>query len=702
MGTPLKEFSPSHLDELLGINTYGNNSIIRNKVLLYMPQARFADVVNSVAITIGNSDEFKNLSEFFPWGSIGLNGELKPNDAYQEVGEPIVAVTKVPEDLALASSTAQMGTKVIFVDGARGLANDLQAFDDISEHQKMVILASSEEKEALSLLQDRNCPIWHMSPEEILIGETSIGDRMRSSLVGATIRAGETRRDVKVTVIDCYDDTLQRIAETLENAAELLQSSEDTQEGEQIIRRLYGILFTCSECCFGVGEETKALLRATQDEVKQYRKWLDPVVARKIGEATDQLTRIIEDGTFGEGKTEALLEYLLEEGQGLRVVATRTPRTADNLRVGLEKLGSTIPVLSIPAITLDRDYAGIILPAWPNKRRFTRLKAQAVTSNICILAYPFEKKWVTHFQAWEHKQERSNRMDTEVRSLILGIEPRLITPTLERYRPEPPASGPGLDLPIFRIEDRVATRRIEPPAVAGVGEEGREAQLVRFSGDCYALMTEWSKLPRLNQLIDGTNETKLIFIPVSKLSPGDYVLFRASGNKELVRLVAEEVIGPEKYERRRNLAERWKVSLRRLGTSPIDVQQWLAVYGLKRTPATIGGWLNSEDRIGPQDFRDIKFIAKAARDEELLSIRDDVAEAISYIRKAHIQAGHLLTKLLLGELGGRLDRLDEQPMLLETDFGEAWVVHVQMVEGKRKQYPLNFVNQLRWTEDEGF
>ena len=77
---------------------------------------------------------------------------MEPNDAYQVTGEPIVAVTKVAEDLVLASSSATVATKGVLVDGARGVVRDLQAFDDIADQQRMVILASSEETDELDLL----------------------------------------------------------------------------------------------------------------------------------------------------------------------------------------------------------------------------------------------------------------------------------------------------------------------------------------------------------------------------------------------------------------------------------------------------------------------------------------------------------------------------------------------------------------------
>ena len=226
--------------------------MIRNTVLLYIAQARFEEIVGAIVLAPGQPNGFDGLSGFLPWGSIGQDGELKANDAYQVAGEPIVAVTRVPEDLALASSSATVATKVVLVNGARGLARDLQAFDDIVDRQRVVILASSDETEALDLLRDRGRPIWHMSPDEILIGEAFAGNRARASLVGATIRAADTRQRVKVTMVDCQDSALQAVATSLERAATMIGDSEEVHESEEILARLYGntprvqrVLFRC-------------------------------------------------------------------------------------------------------------------------------------------------------------------------------------------------------------------------------------------------------------------------------------------------------------------------------------------------------------------------------------------------------------------------------------------------------------------------
>ena len=690
----------SHLDNLLDLSSSGNNSLFKNIVMVHMARSKFSRASDEIALAQEDIEILETLSEFLPWGSIGPNGELKSNDAYQVTGEPVIAATRVPEDLALASTVAEAGTKIVLADGARGLARDLQAFNDIVNRQRLVILASPEEVEALEILRDHDCPIWHMSPEEVLIGEHSAKRRERTSLVGSTIRAADARRRMSVEVVDCQHDLLQSVAESLGRAATLVADSDELDEADEIFASLYSILLECGECCFGAEVETEAKLNSAKELVARNGRWLPKEFTIEIDAAIRGLAKVITDKLSGKGKAHALLRTILNENYENWAVLTRSPRTADILDRDLNERGFDVPVLPVSAISPDSEFVGVILPAWPNSQKFARLKNMAVTSDIRILAYPFEVQWVTRHQSRERTQERSNQMDAKTRSSILGIEPRFLSPTT-RHRSNLPVQDTRSDLPIFRFVDRVEERKIRRPATASEGEEGREAQLVQFFRDCYTLLTEWAELPRLNNLIDSANvdDAGLEHVGVTQLVPGDFVLFRASEDKEFIRQIAEDILGLEEYEKIRNIAERWRASLRRLGNSPSEVQHLLESFGLSRNPATVAGWLHSPYRIGPGNFKDIEVIARAGKDTQLFSRRKEVIRAISHIRRAHIAAGKQLTQLILGELSGHLNKLDDQPVLLDLKYGEAWVVQVDKIDFERRNYPANSVNRLLWADD---
>ena len=505
-------------------------------------------------------------------------------------------------------------------------------------------------------------------------------------------------------MVDCRDDFLQAAAESLERVAEKTANHEEAFEVEEALARLFRILFECSECCFGVGEGTISDLRAAKEQLSQHARWLEPAVRGELLQAVNALERACTLGS-GEQKADAILSILADR-DGTWAVVARSPRTAERLRDGLDALGADVPVLPVSAVSTDHEFNGIVLPAWPNDKRFTRLRNLSVTPDIRILAYPFESKWVVRHQSRDRARSRSTRLGSGTLSSILGIESQFLTSSniVGNDTEEPPEKEINLDLPVFKLEERVARRHVTHPALDSSGEDGREAQLIQFFGGCYALLTEWAELPLLNELIDSSqgNNVKLVSATASRLSTGDFVLFRASGDKEFLRLIAEENIGVQEYQRIRDIAERWKVSLRRLGRGPASIQRRLAEHGLVRTPPTVAGWLVNPDRIGPGNHDDIEIIATVAEDTELLAIKEDVREAITRIRGAHLAAGTQLTRLILGELRGRLNELGDQPTLLDLDYGHAWVVQVESVETERQEYAANQVNRLLWVADSAF
>ena len=703
-GSDLGTFEPSPIDQLLELATCGNNSLIQNAVLVQMPRAHLARVAEATSLTPRHSKQLAPLSHFLPWGSIGPGGTLRPNDPFQVIGEPLIAATSILEDLASASSAADVGTRTAFVDGAGRLARNLQGFDDIADRQRLVVVASPDEGEDVELLKDRGCTVWNMSADEVLIGETPSGGRARASIVGGTVRAANVRRRYSMQMVDCRDDVLEAASTSLERVAEMIADCEEAPEVEEALARLFTILFECSECCFGVGEATNSDLQAAREQMARDLRWLEPVVRQELRNAVDALERAITIG-FGDEKEDALLSIYTGEA-GKWTVGVRSPRTAQRLQQDLNALGVDLPVLPVSAVTPDHEFAGIILPSWPNDYRFTRLRNLCITPDIRILAYPFESKWVLRYRARERTRAQSGRLETETLSSLLGIERRLISPLRDgdgKARDSPGRQIPP-DHPVFTLEDRVVRRRLTPSPLSSSGEDGRNAQLVRFFGGCHALLTEWAELPVLNDLIDSSKgeSARLTTAPVSRLSTGDFVLFRASGDKEFLRLIAEDALGTEEYRRLRSVAERWKTALRCLGDSPAAVQQRLADHGLQRTFPTISGWLGNPDRIGPRDRGDVEVIAKAAGDTELLSTIDVLQEAMTRIRGAHQSAGVQLTRLILEELRGRLNEIGDQPTLLDLGYGEAWVVQVESVETEHCECPPSQVNKLLWVADNAF
>jgi hypothetical protein len=705
--TNLGQRASGPLDRLLGLSSCGNNSIIRNVVLCNMPRSQFARTVDAVALApAGDTHSAEKLSRFLPWGSIGADGTLRANDAYQTVGEPLIAVSGVPGDVACNCSAALPNTKVVFADGPQRLARDLQAYDHIVERQKLVILASSAEEDDLQVLRDRGCTIWRMSGQEILLGEDAPQSRSRKSLVGATVRAADIRQRTLLRVIECHDNAFEKIAGALEAASSSFDETDQSIELDEALKRLFVVLFECSESCSRPADTMLQSIESARALINKNSRWLEPERAAALKDAITGLISVIEDSS-DRPKAAALIELLTErvqKGESWAVVG-RSPRTCARLADNLRDHGLHLDVAPISSISFQNEYDGIVLAGWPNESRFRRLLDQQAAPDIRILLYQFEKPWFDRYLLRAKQRDQIDTLTAAQRAEILQMS------TSQFYGADQPvpvvADSPSArvqDFPVFQFEARVARRRLGIVVPPSDGHDLRSTRLVRFAGGCHAFLTEWAQWPVLNDMIErgGTAGAKIGRKTVETLLPGDFLLFRAAGDKEFIRLIAEDRMGTEEYGRKRKLAERWKMALQALGSSPAIVQRRLADFDLDRTSVTVGSWLGDPEKIGPGTDADIKIIATAARDTSLLATLNEVADAISTIRSAHLSAGMRLSKLIYDELQGRIHDIGDEPTLLDLGYGDAWVVRVETVEDEEVSCTASKTNRLLWEADTEF
>ena len=693
----LGDYEPSSLDRLIDISTSGNNSLLKSTTYILMEQTKFNRLLNSIGLLRECVPSNCSSLGYLPWGSINSNGDLISNDTYMISGEPLISVTRIPEDLATAARKSDVGTKAIFVDGAKGIVSNLQAYDDIVQYQNMIIVASQEETDALLTLKKRGCPIWYLSPEEIMLGECATFNRSRTSFVGAPVCSASVQQDLIVKPVHCNNQNLETAAEHLSVISDQIREfKKDVPEIDRILGQLIYFLYDCSECCFGTDSNFHQRLDEIQDSVSHCSKWISKEVLNEIHGATQAFDAYITSGSSKTEKSDALLKILSKhKGDSQWAIITRTEMSAKHIQFNLDlkDVDTCIEVLSKNKLTNKCEYTGVIIPAWIFERYFLQIKYKGITSNINILVYPFEKERLFEFSKRDYKHKYSNRIDKQLRSTILGID-AVHLDNLDTLYSIP--SDKHSTKSIYSVERRVTQPRFRQPATASEGEESRAAQLVKFVGESYALLTEWVSVPCLNDVIDSFESGSLEFKKVSEILIGDLLLFKSSGDKDIMRLVAEEILGSQEYERLRSVASQWKVALLRTGNNPTVVRQSLAKHGLKRKTATISNWLNNPDLIGPGNLEDIEKIIHIAEDKELLSIVLDIIVSIKKIRSTHRSAGRKVTKLILEEIHQQLYHPGDQPMRLSLSYGEVWVVQVEEIESKTMPYPVNRINRLIW------
>ncbi|MCB1148401.1 MAG: DrmE family protein, partial [Leptospiraceae bacterium] len=253
-----------------------------------------------------------------------------------------------------------------------------------------------------------------------------------------------------------------------------------------------------------------------------------------------------------------------------------------------------------------------IMAGWPGKHLFSKLFNSGVTDKIQAVLYQNEISALNSYFKQKTKAEEAVRLTSEQKAEIIGCPSELFNnsqPEKTAETDQNKSEKAGLDdieakekTAIFNVD---WSMRPKLPSVSGQQrEQAIDAVYVSFNNDRCAYLTQNHRLPVIDpRTYQYKNKT------VEELAAGDIVVFRQSGDREILREIAEKLY-PESYEKLAVQAAEWKHWLNTLGTNVSDIWLKLSEHGLQRSFMTINNWVKNEDLIGPQNLKDILVIAE--------------------------------------------------------------------------------------------
>lgn len=721
--TDLGQFRLSPLDRLIGIQTGGNTSLFRNHVFYLSARVEFEDLASTIRLArrVNAGAGAGNVSaDIIPWGLISSDGRIEREDRYQRKDEPLIAVTHSVDYLADACEAAPRFSKFVIVNEAEKLSRNLQAYDRIAASQRVLIIASHRSVEAVDPLAERGATVWRLSAAELLLDE-SAGDRCRSNgLVGRLFRAVRNWQQLDLIPVGCSDDRLERVAAHLQTASNGISPEQADEQSGRLLGRLFSVLCHASDACDAPSgeeiEDAKGRLELCLKLIEEQAVWLSSEVASNLRAACQGLASVYEGkaGELGRSKGAALLQLVREligrNGQRVAVV-TRTSARAQATEAWLERQGMSLRVMSVGETGSDEEFGALVLTAWPNSRQLGDLIGRYVSPRIYLVGYEFERAWFRVFKRHQARRMAEGSLSAAEKSAMTGLPEGLLELLGEPApaREAGDSEGVGGRLSVSRIEDILHHRRKGVSAAVMSREEMREAKYVGFVGATYAHLTEWQHVPVVTALVRATASSRqaIAMRTVEELNAGDYIVFREGGESNIIRSIAEEIVGRERYAELREVAELWRTTLWRLSynaelrlADPRMVRQALHRWGLAIGIQTVRNWLHDETQIGPGDEGAIEAIAKASEDEGLLAKRTEVWEAIKAVRSLHVDAGFQLTRLLLEEIRKTPPRVAGRETRVDLGRGRAWMVEVEEIGASFEGRPSSQVNRLLWDEFE--
>lgn len=706
LNSDLGQSQPTVMGSILGIKTAINRNLLRNHVLVLGARKHFLEALDRWTIqttTLGGPLK-RMLKDEVSFGKVTEGGSLCFLDDYVAAGEPLVAIASRAEDLAAHCVSAGKFEKLVLVEEIDYLTRDWRAYDSITETQHTVILANDSQRESVLQLEERGCEVWRLSSDEILFGLPE--DKKHIPLREAVAKASNARNLI-ISGLPCKEESLDRAASELKVAAD----SVDTSDSGAIRELLYSLFRTLMFCAEYLGQDSTRfastahkLLALARGNLDRARVWLTPDAGARISQALDDMqvavARLSETDITPKGTV--LLETLRVTASAenrAAVLIVRGDTTPDEMRQWLNESGIQVGVYPLNSLPENEKFDRILVVSWPRSAKFDRLVHQYSADHLGLLAYPFEENWLDQYSKG-YQRSISRGISRKRKMQLLGLPSSdCLNEASESESPQSKEGFIKFDLPAERFLTR---RKIGRADQAGANEELHEemfdAFYVDFAGPTFAYLSDGHELPVLNAYISGQQASpgKVPLRSVDDLKEGDYVMFRESGDSDIIRFLAEDEIGKDKYQQLRITAGRWRVALQNLGSDPRQVLERLKPFGFSRHLQTVRGWLTDQNTICPQDITDVRKIAGAAHDKELFISLPELERARDELMSSHISAGFRLTELLLKELPKKIGLLGQGETEIDLGVGKVWVVRIEEIDRSPSLQRRSQVNRLLW------
>jgi hypothetical protein len=695
------------LEAIIGAQLFGNSGLVRTRILLVGTRAEFDRTLHDLAIRprAGFADAGR-LAELFLFGTVDAEGIPIVVEPPGSSGQPMVAIARDLLDLeqsCLAEGVA-LGSRAVLTDKIDVVLRDLSLAGRIGERQRLIALADARRRADLEPLRKQGWMIWEISPTDI-VGRDERPARIGSRGIDQSRRgaAGEIR--CRPGFLTCKAPDLNHADEAMARLGEHLSDEAVEYETwvEDILDLARGLFFSSSGWFSPPsGEARDAVLSATQHLRSEAGRLERQIGAPAAAAVSDLAAAVDRFRTSAEGagvtpKGAQILE-LARPAAGAtfrQVFVAGTRRSREEADAFFTEQGLALRCLAVSDLLEAEDPPSIVAFSVMRRDVFEKLVDPWPSPSTLFVGYDFEIDCYMRRLARREALRASLRLDEERRSRVTGL-PRT-TFADPSPRPDKPAAPPE---PVDKLVhfDRATrewnwTRRITVPRPRQ-GEEVCQARMVHFVGRSWSAMTDDHRSVMLSQ---GASGTSVHHVRLDELVPGSRLILRESGDRDVIRLLAEQRKGEAAYRQLRERASLWRSALRESSMDVPTITATLKSTGVHRHPATVRAWLSDSELIAPRSTKDVIAIATAfPLRGKRQSDWQACCDAIDELRSLHVAAGSQLTELLVSGCGRMLFESSDTELAVDLGIGIVWIVEVSSIDREPRDCPLWYVNRLQW------
>ena len=687
----------SVVDPVLDTKLRGNTSLFHTSVVLVSRIHEAREQVSDLSIAADNNVCSK-LSNIFGWGSLSEEGEVKIWGSAGRHEEPLVLVSSNFADVCEYVEVNSHKTDLIVVDGGSYL-KDLASFETLlNKNIPMIFVLSGKDQDGIQYLKKKDFGFWAWNSTDLAHINQDFSETEESPFYNLQKKIASFA-SFAVNVVECANPAFEQAFNLLKRLRD--EITEDDYHASQILDRIYGFFLRVSRIVSitdSISDKSEKELSGIVSDLQTFRYNIEPGFLELFVETVELLAQGIDSLSDENSKPARLrseIGKLMSGGyQKICVVLNKSDFQAEKDYLAARFPSDKVVFEKNGAFKMKDDYDCVILCGYLKGNQMLRIFDDALSSRLVVLNYSHEKEWTTSvkkrfFGAFDNQAFRNRAVFGKKLSATTATE------TSVEVAPRPPA------LEEFEIKLHEFKRQ---RILKSIGEDliGQKvsARCVMFNQGSFAFLTESHSVPVINELLGG--KTKVERIPQKKIkdiSTGDFLLFRESSSRNIIREMADLGLQKSGKTELRATASRWREALKKVfennGKSLSKVKAELKQYGCDRNELTIKNWLFDENQIAPGEPEDISAIAEAAQNEGLKRDLDNVLNAISQVRGAHIQAARQVANLLEKRIKGDLHELSDTDVEIKVPgLGKVFIVCVESIDSLTAEVPGHKANRL--------
>ena len=595
------------------------------------------------------------VSDLLFIGQTNYDGKITNVGAGQLAGIPAIVLSS---DLYAVNSSLECGNPaqsvMIEISNINSILSQLDVLDKLIQKRIPVIFVTDIINSFdLSELVKRGFNIWrwnrdNLSPKLYDVADTIADKRIRNYI----------KQELQYIKLESN--------EISEAAKILVENRSASREQSAKVMKVYEIL---SDILFNILRETVPLSDFECDlvfkKLADCNRYLSDEKNYLSEELFKDYNQVIQDYTdvcsyrHDLPKYRALCNVLYSNSN--KKITIVIPEKADKKRIeNFWKLWIQKHMLHIDLnVCFPTEYYGIsclnsditIIVGWLRRAIMRKIIFSYNTESYIVLLYNYENRWKDYaIKKWSESLLYSNNEEIIGSLLSKGHEEIFVS----RYE-----AGIATDAEDIIEDDELEEinlilrenkyKQFVSGSSSGNGENVK-AIPVSYVGGFLAFYQTGHKLLSATQIITN-NADKIKSVLPEELRAGDFIVVRESG-RDIIKDLADIILKNSGKGDLRELASKWKevVAIELVFMTENEFFQRMAEVGCKKGKSTIKKWIEDEDLIAPESKEDLQYIADISGSEVLKELLDDVFEAANTVRRAHRQAGRIISNRLKEEL----------------------------------------------------